>query len=135
MPTRRLPDRLLPGLALLRGYRRSWLRGDALAGLVGLLCLVAYAARLGFVADLLSKPILVGYLAGVAVTMMVGQAGQLTGVPVSGDSIVAELVSFGRHLSAGHPGTAVFAAAVLGLLLTCCCRRSAYSWSATPTPC
>src|SRR4051794_36591431 len=45
----------------------------ALAVMVGLLCLVAFAARLGFVADLLSKPILIGYLAGVAVTMIVGQ--------------------------------------------------------------
>ena len=88
----------------------------ALAVLVGLLCLVAYAARLGFVADLLSKPILVGYLAGVAVTMIVGQLGKLTGVPVSGDSIVAELVSFGRRLSAMQPGTTLFAAALLGLL-------------------
>ena len=46
---------------------------SALIITVGLLCLVAFAARLGVVADLLSKPILVGYLAGVAVTMMVGQ--------------------------------------------------------------
>src|SRR4051812_28044927 len=45
----------------------------ALALVVGLLCLLAFVARLGFVADLLSKPILVGYLAGVAVTMIVGQ--------------------------------------------------------------
>src|SRR3954470_16169487 len=35
----------------------------------GVLSLLAFVARLGFVADLLSKPILVGYLAGVAVTM------------------------------------------------------------------
>ena len=58
----------------------------ALAVIVGLLCLLAFAARLGFVADLLSKPILVGYLAGVAVIMIVGQLGKLTGVPVTGDS-------------------------------------------------
>jgi high affinity sulfate transporter 1 len=89
----------------------------ALAIMVGLLCLIAYAARLGFVADLLSKPILVGYLAGVAVIMIVGQLGKLTGVPVEGDSIPAELVSFAANLTEMDPATAVFGAAVLALLL------------------
>jgi sulfate permease, SulP family len=88
----------------------------ALAVMVGLLCLVAFAARLGFVADLLSKPILVGYLAGVAVTMIVGQLGKLTGVPVAGDNIGAELFSFAKHFLQMQPGTALFGAAVLGLL-------------------
>lgn len=88
----------------------------ALAVMVGLLCLIAFAARLGFVADLLSKPILVGYLAGVAVTMMVGQLAKLTGVPVDGDSIPAELVSFAGQLPLIHAGTTLFAAAALGLL-------------------
>ena len=36
----------------------------ALALIVGALCLLAWLLRLGFVADLLSKPVLVGYLAG-----------------------------------------------------------------------
>jgi high affinity sulfate transporter 1 len=89
----------------------------ALAIMVGLLCLIAYAARLGFVADLLSKPILVGYLAGVAVIMIVGQLSRLTGVPVEGDSIPAELVSFAANLTEMDPATAVFGAAVLALLL------------------
>jgi len=45
----------------------------ALAAAVGLLCLVAWAVRLGFVADLLSRPVLIGYLAGVALIMIVDQ--------------------------------------------------------------
>ena len=49
---------------------------------------------LGFVADLLSQPVLVGYLAGVAVIMIIGQLGKVTGVPVAGDSLPAELASF-----------------------------------------
>ena len=51
-----------------------------LALLVGLLAVVAWLARLGFVADLLSRPVLVGYLAGVALIMI---AGQLSGSPAS----------------------------------------------------
>jgi high affinity sulfate transporter 1 len=88
----------------------------ALAVMVGLLCLACWALRLGFVADLLSKPILVGYLAGVALIMIVGQLGKLTGVPVSGESFFAQLWSFVRHASHVHVGTLVLAGAVLALL-------------------
>jgi sulfate permease, SulP family len=42
----------------------------ALAVAVGVLCLLARALRFGFLADLLSRPILVGYLVGVAMFMM-----------------------------------------------------------------
>jgi sulfate permease, SulP family len=88
----------------------------ALAVVVGLLCLLAFAARLGFVADLLSRPVLVGYLAGIAVTMIIGQLGKVTGVPVHGDGLPAELTSFVEHLSQLRPATTVFAAVVLALL-------------------
>ena len=52
----------------------------ALALAVGAVSLLAWAARLGFLADLLSRPVLVGYLAGVAVTMVVSQLPSLTGI-------------------------------------------------------
>jgi sulfate permease, SulP family len=52
----------------------------ALALAVGLLSLVAWTLRLGFLADLLSRPVLVGYLAGVAVTMVISQLPNLTGI-------------------------------------------------------
>jgi high affinity sulfate transporter 1 len=55
----------------------------ALALAVGAVSLVAWIARLGFLADLLSKPVLVGYLAGVAVTMVASQLPNLTGVSSS----------------------------------------------------
>jgi high affinity sulfate transporter 1 len=87
-----------------------------LAGLVGVLCIVCWAARLGFVADLLSRPILVGYLAGVALIMIMGQLGKLTGVPVSGETFLPRLVSFIRDLPQAHTGTLLFAGAVLAFL-------------------
>src|SRR5207344_2112653 len=55
-----------------------------LAILVGGIWLVAWFVRLGFVADLLSRPVLVGYMAGVAVIMIGGQLHRTTGVPVTG---------------------------------------------------
>jgi high affinity sulfate transporter 1 len=89
----------------------------ALAGMVGVVCLLARVVRFGFLADLLSKPVLVGYLAGVAVLMIVGQLGKATGVSVDGDSVVGELASFARGLGDAQPQTVVLAAAVLAVLL------------------
>ncbi len=85
----------------------------ALAVVVGLLSVVAWALRLGFVADLLSQPILVGYLAGVAVIMMVGQLGKISGVPVKGDTLAAELASFIRGLDQLQMGTLLLGLATL----------------------
>jgi high affinity sulfate transporter 1 len=89
----------------------------ALALVVGGVCLLARLARFGFLADLLSKPVLVGYMAGVAVIMIVGQLGKVTGVPVDGDSVLGEVASFVTNLDQAHTATVVLAAAVLALLL------------------
>src|SRR6516225_9326104 len=52
-----------------------------LALLAGAMAAVAGLARLGFLADLLSRPVLVGYLTGVALIMIAGQLSAATGVP------------------------------------------------------
>lgn len=189
---------LLPGLASLRDYQRSWLRGDVVAGvtvaayavpqvmayaelaglpavvglyailvplvvyallgssrqlsvgpesttalltaaaiaplasgdpvryaaLAALLCLlvagycfVAWGLRLGFVADLLSRPVLVGYLTGVALTMIVGQLGTLTGVDVERGSVTERLASFVANIDTLDVATTVLSVATLALLL------------------
>ncbi|MER5205996.1 sulfate permease [Streptomyces sp. NPDC002825] len=88
----------------------------ALAVAVGLLCLVAWAARLGFVADLLSRPVLVGYLAGVALIMIVDQLPKTTGVSTTGSDFFPQLVSFVQNLSEAQPATVVVAITALVLL-------------------
>jgi high affinity sulfate transporter 1 len=90
----------------------------ALAVTVGLLCLVAWAVRLGFVADLLSRPVLIGYLAGVALIMIVDQLPKLTGVSTTGSAFFPQLWSFLRHLSQLHTPTLLFAAVMLTFLFT-----------------
>lgn len=87
-----------------------------LALLVAGLALGAWALRLGFLADLLSRPVLVGYMTGVAVIMIVGQLSRTTLVPVSGDSVITSLVSFGSHLGEAHLPTVLLSAALLVLL-------------------
>ncbi len=89
----------------------------SLALLVGVLSVCAGLVRLGFAADLLSRPVLVGYLAGVALIMIAGQLGRVTGVPVNGSSFAADLVSFAHNLGEWQPATAGLASAVLVFLL------------------
>ncbi|MCD2468958.1 sulfate permease [Streptomyces sp. MBT42] len=88
----------------------------ALAVAVGLLCLVAWAARLGFVADLLSRPVLVGYLAGVALIMIVDQLPKVTGVSTTGSGFFPQLVSFAQNLPEAQPATTALAVTALVLL-------------------
>jgi len=66
----------------------------ALAIIVAVICLIGWVARLGFIADLLSKPVLVGYLAGVAVLMIIGQLHSLFGIDLDGESTIETLKSF-----------------------------------------
>jgi sulfate permease, SulP family len=89
----------------------------SLALLVGLMGLGAWALRLGFVSDLLSRPVLVGYMAGVALIMIADQLGRVTAVPVTGQAFFAQLGSFGHGIGSVQPATAAVAAAVLIFLL------------------
>lgn len=66
----------------------------AAAVIVGIICFAAGLARLGFLADVFSLPTLVGYLTGVGFLMIGGQLEELSGVPVDGDSFVAQAWSF-----------------------------------------
>lgn len=84
-----------------------------LAVVVGLLAVLAWLAGLGFVADLLSRPVLIGYLAGVALIMMVDQLSKLTGLDVEGEGFFPQLVSFLSNLSDAQLPTVGFSAATL----------------------
>src|SRR5689334_13435488 len=55
---------------------------------VGLLCFAAGLLRLGFLANFLSRPMLVGFLAGIALTLIVGQIKRMTGVDIQSDGLV-----------------------------------------------
>lgn len=101
----------------------------ALATMVGLLALVAWAARVGFIADLLSLPVLIGYMAGVAALMMVGQLSKLTGVEVEGKGFVAELSSFLSGIQGVDPETLALSGAVLLFMF-----GVSWRWPRLPAP-
>ena len=89
----------------------------ALALAVGAICLICWLARLGFLANLLSHPVLIGYMAGIAGLMIVSQLGKVSGIAVEGDSVLSELRSFVTHLGEAHLPTVLVAAGTFVLLV------------------
>jgi SulP family sulfate permease len=88
-----------------------------LALVFGLFCLVAWLLRLGFVAELLSRPVLVGYLAGVATIMVFGQLGKVTGTRVTGDTLWSQAASLADHAPDIKPASVGVALATIAILL------------------
>src|SRR5262249_31150022 len=100
-----------------------------LALLVGLLAVVAALVRLGFIADLLSRPVIAGYMAGLAVIMIASQLDRVTGVPISGRNFLPEVVSVTKHVTSIQPATTLLACAVVAFLFAVQSR-----WHGFPGP-
>ena len=81
------------------------------------MALAAWLLRLGFFADLLSRPVLVGYMAGVALIMIGDQLQRATGVPVRGQVFFVQVGSFARGLSQVKPAVLAVSLSVLAFLL------------------
>ncbi len=88
-----------------------------LALMVGGLCIGAGIARLGFVADLISKPVRVGYLAGLAITIFVGQLPKLFGFSVDADGLIQEFVVVLQNLDQTNPWTLAVGLLTLVIIL------------------
>ncbi|CUR57098.1 putative sulfate transporter [metagenome] len=88
-----------------------------LALAVGAVCLLAWAGGLGFLADLLSKPVLVGYMAGIAGLMVLSQAGRGTAADVPDGDPLAQAWWVAQHPSAIHWPTLAVCLGTLAVLL------------------
>lgn len=97
-----------------------------LAIVVGLICLAGFVLRLGFLSDLLSKPVLVGYMAGIAALMVVSQIGKVFGITVEGESFVQEVKYVLTHLGDTHLPTLFLSLSVLAVLFAF--QRFAPTW-------
>ena len=97
-----------------------------LALMVGILCVGAGAARLGFVADLISKPVRIGYLAGLAVTIFIGQLPKLFGISIDADGLFRELAAVLANLGLTNPWTLAIGLLTLTIILVL--RRKAPQW-------
>jgi high affinity sulfate transporter 1 len=89
----------------------------ALTFTAGLFCIGASFLRLGALADFLSKPILVGYLAGIALTIILGQIGKVTGLSLEAHGILPRAIEVARKLPEIHGPTLAVAAGAFAVLL------------------
>ena len=87
--------------------------------MVGAITVLAGVFKLGFVADLLSKPTQIGYMNGLALTILVSQLPKLFGFSVDADGLIDEAVAFAKQVQAGETVGAALAvgAACLTLIL------------------
>jgi sulfate permease, SulP family len=114
------------GIAGLQPATPQWV---ALAGLSALLAggllWLARVARLGFLADFLSRTVLVGFLTGVGIQVATGQVGGMLGIPkqtsdlpLMSDDLIGLLKTLG-HLGQASWPTAAVSASVLAVLVVC----------------
>ncbi len=89
----------------------------ALALTVSAICLVGAAARLGFLASVLSKPVLVGYITGVGLTLLSSQIASFTGVGIESDRFFPRVWELLRELGDVHGPTLALGAGTLTLIL------------------
>jgi high affinity sulfate transporter 1 len=92
--------------------KRAIALASMLALIVGAIMTLGAVARLGFIADLISKPTMIGYMNGLALTILVGQLPKLFGFKVDADGFLGELSGFVKGLAHGE---AIAAAAVVGI--------------------
>ena len=98
------PDRLLSALATL-------------TLLTGAILVVAWVFRLGFVANFISEPVLVGFKAGIGVVIILDQIPKLLGIHVTGKNFLQKLVSTVEHVPQTSLPTLVVGLAMIGILV------------------
>jgi MFS superfamily sulfate permease-like transporter len=89
----------------------------ALGILVGVVLIVAGLLRFGFVADLLSRPALIGYMTGLGFTLLVSQAGKLLAVPQPSEGTIGKIGDLFEGLGDLDPATAGVGVGSLVLIL------------------
>lgn len=95
-----------------------------LALAVGALCVLASKLRLGAVAAFLSRPILIGFISGISISILVGQIGRFTGVRIESDGLLLPVLEIIRKAGLIHWPSVVFGAAMFALLLLLARLRS-----------
>lgn len=95
----------------------------ALAMLIGGLLIVAGLIRLGFIADLLSRPVLLGYVAGVALVVISSQLPRLFGFDVGGENVLT--IVWRTAADIGRTNVPTLVLGVSALMLALVLRRTA----------
>jgi high affinity sulfate transporter 1 len=95
----------------------------AMAIVSGLVCVGAGLARLGFITELLSKPIRYGYMNGIALTVLLSQIPKLLGFSVSEEGPLRRIWGIGEGILAGRTNFVTFAIGAGALVLILLLKR------------
>jgi high affinity sulfate transporter 1 len=83
--------------------------GGMMAIVSGLICITAGLARLGFITELLSKPIRYGYMNGIALTVLLSQVPKLCGFSVNGEGPLRHFWGIVQKVASGATNTTALA--------------------------
>jgi MFS superfamily sulfate permease-like transporter len=108
---------ILPLLAANGGEKRAVALAPALAIMVAAIMILAAVAKLGFIAGLISKPTMIGYMNGLAPTILAGQLPKLSGFKVEADGFIGEVTGFIEGLADGEAVAAAAAAGIAGIVV------------------
>ena len=108
---------ILPLVAAGGDPQRAVALASALALMTGAITVLTGVCRLGFVADLISKPTMIGYMNGLALTILVGQLPKLFGFSVDAEGFLGEVMGFVNGVATGETVPAALAIGVSGLIL------------------
>ena len=114
---------ILPLIAAGGDAKRAVALASMLAVMVAVIMILAAVARLGFIADLISKPTMVGYMNGLALTILVGQLPKLFGFKVEASSFAGDLTGFAKGLANGEAVAAAAAVGIAGIVLVLVLQR------------
>jgi high affinity sulfate transporter 1 len=114
---------ILPLIAANGDEKRAIALASMLALIVGAIMVLAAVAKLGFIADLISKPTMIGYMNGLALTILVGQLPKLFGFKVEADDFIREAIGFVKGLANGEAVAAAAAVGVAGIVLILVLQR------------
>ena len=91
----------------------------AMAVVSGLVCVLIGVLKLGFVTELLSKPIRYGYMNGIALTVLISQVPRLLGFGIDGSGPLRDLLDIGRAILDGRvtPATCAIGLGTLAAIL------------------
>lgn len=92
--------------------QRAVVLASAMAIVSGVVCVAAGFARLGFVTELLSKPIRYGYMNGIALTVLLSQLPKLFGFSVQAKGPLRQILAFASGVLAGKTNVAAFVVGV-----------------------
>lgn len=114
---------ILPLIASGGDSGRAVALASMLSLMVGALTILAGVCKLGFIADLISKPTMIGYMNGLALTILIGQLPKLFGFRTDADGLVDETRAFVRGLADGETVGAAVAVGVAGIVLILVLQR------------